>query len=137
MRSQSVRPLTSGIVSQLGIIGRTGAGKSSIISALLRLVDLEDGKIEIDGEDIAKLPLQLVRTRISVCPQNPILFSGTVRTNVDPYGQATDAEACEVLASLTRTEDNAGAVLHLGQPIASGGTNVSAGQRQVISLARA
>jgi ATP-binding cassette subfamily C (CFTR/MRP) protein 4 len=78
------------IFLQVGIVGRTGAGKSSIISALFRLVKLE-GTIRIDNMDTAKLGLSHLRSRISIIPQEPVLFSATLRDNLDPFHEYPDA----------------------------------------------
>lgn len=146
------------VLPQIGILGRSGSGKSSTISTLLRLLPIERGTISIDGIDIQHVPLSTLRRRIAVCPQEPVLFSGSVRDNVDPLRRATDAEAIQVLTTLERgtsqpvppppsnhqvSEAEGEAPehrihhLHLDDAVAAGGQNLSAGQRQVISLARA
>ena len=77
---------------KIGIVGRTGAGKSTICAALSRLVELRDGRIVIDGIDIAKLDLDTLRERMTFIPQDPCLFTGSLRYNIDPFGRFSDEE---------------------------------------------
>lgn len=81
-------------------MGRTGAGKSSLIAALFRLTEI-DGKIKIDGIDVSTLPLYDFRKRISVIPQEPVLFSGTVRTNLDPFDEYSDGDLWHALQEVS------------------------------------
>ncbi len=74
------------VCSQIGIIGRTGSGKSTLLLALWRMVPWTGGDIIIDGVPIASLPLTALRSRMTIIPQEPLLFSGTVRFNLDPEG---------------------------------------------------
>jgi ABC-type multidrug transport system fused ATPase/permease subunit len=87
--------------TKLALVGRSGSGKSSLISALLRLMDLQSGSITIDGLDIATLPRQLVRSRLIALPQDPYVLAGTVRENVDPLHNVSDEE---VIAALRKVQ---------------------------------
>ncbi|XP_062521920.1 ATP-binding cassette sub-family C member 3-like isoform X2 [Corticium candelabrum] len=122
---------------KIGIVGRTGAGKSSLTMALFRILEAAGGSITIDGVDIATIGLEDLRSRITVIPQDPVLFSGTLRYNVDPFGQATDAEiwSCLARAHLRDFVESLGD--GLSSEVAEGGDNLSVGQRQLVCLARA
>uniref|UniRef100_A0AAR2JLH7 ATP-binding cassette, sub-family C (CFTR/MRP), member 8 n=1 Tax=Pygocentrus nattereri TaxID=42514 RepID=A0AAR2JLH7_PYGNA len=122
---------------KVGICGRTGSGKSSFSLAFFRMVDTFEGRIIIDDIDIAKLPLQTLRSRFSIILQDPILFSGTIRFNLDPEMKATDSmlwEALEIaqLKPVVKTLPGG-----LDAMVTEGGENFSQGQRQLFCLARA
>jgi ABC-type multidrug transport system fused ATPase/permease subunit len=122
---------------KIGIVGRTGAGKSSLLQSLFRLVEVSAGSIVIDGIDTATIGLKDLRSRISVIPQNPVIFSGTVRSNLDPFGETEDADIWRALriVELERTID--GFDNKLDSVMAEDGGNLSVGQRQLMCLARA
>ncbi|XP_075996169.1 ATP-binding cassette sub-family C member 8 [Genypterus blacodes] len=122
---------------KVGICGRTGSGKSSFSLAFFRMVDMFEGRIVIDDIDIAKLPLQTLRSRFSIILQDPILFSGTIRFNLDPEMKATDEmlwEALEIAQLKPVVKSLPGG---LDATITEGGENFSQGQRQLFCLARA
>lgn len=143
---------------RIGIVGRTGAGKSSIMSALFRLTELSGGSIKIDGVDIATIGLHDLRSRLAIIPQDPALFRGTVRSNLDPFNEHTDLELWSALrkADLIDQEEaptqegNETAPddekqphhrqqqrIHLDTSVDEEGLNFSLGQRQLMALARA
>lgn len=121
---------------KIGIVGRTGAGKSSIIQALFRLAHNE-GSIIIDGLDTSNLGLHDLRSKISIIPQEPILFSGNMRSNLDPFEEKSDADIWSALAQVELKKVVAEMPNGLDSRMSEGGTNFSMGQRQLVCLARA
>ncbi|XP_018309824.1 multidrug resistance-associated protein 1 isoform X2 [Mycetomoellerius zeteki] len=122
---------------KIGIVGRTGAGKSSMTLALFRIIEAAQGKILIDDIDISKLGLHDLRSRLTIIPQDPVLFSGTLRMNLDPFDCYNDEEVWKALehAHLKLFVENLPhSLLH---EVTEGGENLSVGQRQLICLARA
>ena len=83
--------------TKVGICGRTGAGKSTVSMALSRIVEIENGKIDIDGVDISKIDMHALRNKVTVIPQDPTLFTGTLRYNLDPFNEATDERIIELI----------------------------------------
>ena len=122
---------------KVGIVGRTGAGKSTITLALFRLLEPASGQITIDGLDVAKIGLHDLRSRLAIIPQDPILFSGTVRSNLDPFDLYTDEDMWNVLKSVNMKEAIAALPDALVAKVDPNGENFSTGQRQLLCLARA
>ncbi|KAK0733048.1 ATP-dependent bile acid permease [Lasiosphaeria miniovina] len=160
-------PVLKGITFQvdpaerIGVVGRTGAGKSSLTLALFRFLEPRSGSIYVDGLDVAKVSLLDLRSRLAIIPQDPVLFSGTIRSNLDPFDDHSDAELHDSLqrvhlvsdsesgaeSSTTNAEGTATTAVtrprninifrDLSSPISEGGHNLSQGQRQLLCLARA
>ncbi|KFX96759.1 hypothetical protein V490_03156 [Pseudogymnoascus sp. VKM F-3557] len=145
---------------RVGVVGRTGAGKSSLTLALFRFLDPRAGQIVIDGLDISTVKLKALRSRLAIIPQDPVLFSGTVRSNLDPFDEYEDAELRDALqrvhlvsaptsradspsppgssnASNSQLQSNTNPFASLSSPISESGLNLSQGQRQLLCLARA
>uniref|UniRef100_A0A1D1XPI6 ABC transporter C family member 10 n=1 Tax=Anthurium amnicola TaxID=1678845 RepID=A0A1D1XPI6_9ARAE len=122
---------------KIGIVGRTGSGKSTLIGALFRLVEPAGGKIIVDGFDISTIGLHDLRSRFAIIPQDPTLFYGTVRYNLDPLAQHTDEEIWEILAKCQLQEAVQEKERGLDSLVAEDGSNWSMGQRQLFCLGRA
>ncbi|KAH9796213.1 ABC transporter C family member 2 [Citrus sinensis] len=122
---------------KVGIVGRTGAGKSSMLNTLFRIVELERGRILIDGFDIAKFGLMDLRKILGIIPQSPVLFSGTVRFNLDPFSEHSDADLWEALERAHLKDAIRRNSLGLDAQVSEAGENFSVGQRQLLSLSRA
>ncbi|KAK3309672.1 P-loop containing nucleoside triphosphate hydrolase protein [Chaetomium strumarium] len=141
---------------RIGVVGRTGAGKSSLTLALFRFLEARSGSIHIDGLDISKIKLHDLRSRLAIIPQDPVLFSGTIRSNLDPFNHHTDAELRDCLERVhlvdssssspssgtatpsgSVTPKNTNPFTNLSSPVSEGGLNLSQGQRQLLCLARA
>eukprot|EP01132_Coremiostelium_polycephalum_P004289 gene4289-5364_t len=119
--------------SKVGIAGRTGAGKSSLLQSLFRLVEGSQGSIVIDGYDIAKIGLMDLRSKLSIIPQDPVLFAGSLRYNLDPFKQFSDSDIWEVLERVHLKD----MVSSLDCTVSEDGSNFSVGQRQLMCLGRA
>ena len=126
----------TGKEEKIGIVGRTGAGKSSLIAALYRLTEPE-GDILIDGHSIKEKRLVDLRTSISIIPQDPVLFTGTLRMNLDPFDGFSDEEIWNSLNLANLTSFVSNLPQGLKYEITEGGDNLSIGQRQLMCLARA
>ncbi|KAL4612819.1 Multidrug resistance-associated protein 7-like [Arapaima gigas] len=121
---------------KVGVVGRTGSGKSTMFLALFRMVELSSGKILVDNVDISQMGLEQLRSKLAIIPQDPFLFSGTVRENLDPCGRHADAQLLDVLEQchLVQTVSRMGG---LGAEVGERGKCLSLGQRQLLCLARA
>ncbi|XP_073027940.1 ABC transporter C family member 2-like [Primulina eburnea] len=122
---------------KVGIVGRTGAGKSSMINALFRMVELERGTIYVDDCDISKFGLMDLRKILGIIPQTPVLFSGTVRFNLDPFNEHNDADLWEALERAHLKDVIRRNSMGLDAEVSEAGENFSVGQRQLLSLSRA
>lgn len=150
---------------RIGVVGRTGAGKSSLTLALFRFLEAAEGSIHIDGLDISKIKLHSLRSRLAIIPQDPVLFSGTVRSNLDAFDEHSDSELRDALirvhlvteselstphnepsgsneesettAAAQSENQNINPFKSLNSPVSEGGLNLSQGQRQLLCLARA
>jgi ABC-type multidrug transport system fused ATPase/permease subunit len=122
---------------KVGVCGRTGAGKSSLFSVLFRLHGIQSGSVMIDGVDIHSIGLADLRSHMSIIPQNPVIFSGTVRYNLDPFDRCTDAQLWAALDKVQLRQHVETLPLGLGAPMAEGGSNLSVGQGQLLCIARA
>nr|NP_995697.1 Multidrug-Resistance like protein 1, isoform E [Drosophila melanogaster]AAS64686.1 Multidrug-Resistance like protein 1, isoform E [Drosophila melanogaster] len=122
---------------KVGIVGRTGAGKSSLTLALFRIIEAAGGRISIDGVDIASMGLHMLRSRLTIIPQDPVLFSGSLRINLDPFEIKTDDEIWKALELSHLKSFVKSLAAGLNHEIAEGGENLSVGQRQLVCLARA
>ncbi|XP_063924540.1 probable multidrug resistance-associated protein lethal(2)03659 [Zophobas morio] len=121
---------------KIGIVGRTGAGKSSLINALFHLYEFE-GTILIDNVDIKTVPLGTLRSRIATVPQDPVLFSGTIRENLDPFKEFTDCQLWSALEEVNLKHVVSNLPSGLNSSLLEGGVNFSTGQKQLMCLVRA
>ncbi|CAK6969621.1 multidrug resistance-associated protein 1 [Scomber scombrus] len=122
---------------KVGIVGRTGAGKSSLTLGLFRIIEAAEGQILIDGVDIAQLGLHELRSRITIIPQDPVMFSGSLRMNLDPFNSYTDEEVWRAVEFSHLKSFVSGLPDKLNHECSEGGENLSVGQRQLLCLARA
>lgn len=137
---------------KIGICGRTGAGKSTIMNALFRISELSGGQVLIDDVDISKIGLNDLRSKLSIIPQDPVLFHGTIRQNLDPFNTSSDAELWDALRRSWLVDEGAQGLeeynpdvvnlkslhkFHLDQNVEDDGANFSLGERQLLALARA
>ncbi|KAF8788612.1 Multidrug resistance-associated protein 1 like protein [Argiope bruennichi] len=120
---------------KVGLVGRTGAGKSSLALALFRIVEPESGVILIDGVDIAMLGLHDLRSKITIIPQDPVVFSGTLRRNLDPLEVHSDEDLWKAIEQSHLKNFVLSLEAGLDHQISEGGENLSVGQRQQLCLA--
>jgi ABC-type multidrug transport system fused ATPase/permease subunit len=123
-------------MEKIGIAGRTGCGKSSLMVALFRIENLKEGSLKIDDVDINSVSLLDLRSRIGIIPQDAVIFSLTVRFNLDPFNNHTDEEIWNVLEAVEMKDTVMSFPGKLEEPVADGGENFSMGQRQLICIAR-
>ena len=122
---------------KVGIVGRTGAGKSTMMIALFRITELCGGSIEIDGVDLGKLGLEDVRRALCIIPQDPVLFSASIRFNLDPFNEFSDEEIWSVVDQVELKHVVENMPRQLEDDVYEGGANFSVGERQLICIARA
>ncbi|CCH46151.1 putative membrane protein [Wickerhamomyces ciferrii] len=137
---------------KIGICGRTGAGKSTVMNALFRVNELIGGNVVIDDVDISQIGLDDLRSKLSIIPQDPVLFHGSIRQNLDPFGKSPDIELWDALKRSWLVEEGASGTgkfiagetdiksfhkFHLDQNVEDDGANFSLGERQLLALARA
>jgi ABC-type multidrug transport system fused ATPase/permease subunit len=122
--------------ARVGIVGRTGSGKTTLFQTLFRFIDIERGSIMLDGVNIASIPLDELRSSIAVIPQDPTLFVGTVRSNLDRFNLSSDEELWTALRRV-KMDSVIESIGGLSAPVAENGYNFSQGQRQLLCLTRA
>jgi len=122
---------------KVGVVGRTGAGKSSLALSLFRIIEPTNGKMLIDGLDITRIGLHDLRSKLTIIPQDPVLFADTLRSNLDPFGICSDSQLWTSLENSQLNDFVKSLSEGLDFKISEGGDNLSAGQKQLICLARA
>jgi len=126
-------------MEKIGVVGRTGAGKSSLMLALFRFneADPGGGYIAIDGVNIARIGLRQLRRRLAIIPQDPMLFTGTIRSNLDPFSEYTDDDLWQSLKAVSLSNYVSEQPNQLDSTVTENGDNLSVGTRQLLCLARA
>jgi ABC-type multidrug transport system fused ATPase/permease subunit len=122
--------------AKIGLVGRTGSGKSSLMLTLMRMYELQHGKILIDGIDISKIGLHTLRSKLGVVPQDPVIFSGSIRGNLDPFHNYTDEDIMNVLDEVSLKQFVLSLEHGLQFQLTEYGGNLSAGQKQLLCMAR-
>jgi len=118
---------------RVALLGRTGCGKSTVFQSILRLVEPCEGTLKIDGIDCQNIDLETLRHSIAIIPQEPVIFAGSIRFNIDPFNERGDQEISEIISAIQLAH----LITSLDFQLTEGGTNVSFGQRQLICLGRA
>nr|CAB3219628.1 multidrug resistance-associated protein 1-like [Phallusia mammillata] len=134
-----VQDITASIAhgEKIGVVGRTGAGKSSLTLGIFRIIEAFEGTIKIDGKDIKDVGLYTLRSKLSIIPQDPVLFCGSLRMNLDPFDVYSDEQLWSALEHSHLKNFVVSLPLKLDHKVSEGGDNLSVGQRQLICLARA
>ena len=125
---------------RVGVVGRTGAGKSTLMLAMFRLAEASGGSIVIDGVDVSRIALHRLRSSLAIIPQDPVLWSTTIRDNLDPFNTTDEIQiwnALEAVGLKTTLENEQLYPNGLNYLVAEGGSNFSVGQRQLFCIARA
>jgi len=122
---------------KIGIVGRTGAGKTTLAVALFRITEIFSGTIRLDGVDVSKIGLDDLRTNIAIIPQDPVLFAGTIRSNLDPFSEYRDFDLESALDKVHMRDFVRAQKDGLLHEVKEGGSNLSVGQRQLLCMARA
>ncbi|KAJ3277820.1 hypothetical protein HDU79_002121 [Rhizoclosmatium sp. JEL0117] len=122
---------------KIGVVGRTGSGKSTLMTALFRIVEPTKGTVLIDGVDVSRVGLNALRSRLQIIPQDPVLFTGTIRSNIDVEGKFSDQQIWEALEFVGLKDYVSELTEKLDAPVAERGENLSVGQRQLMMLASA
>ena len=122
--------------SKVGVVGRTGAGKSSIIQCLFRMAEPQ-GEVVIDGLTTAEMGLHELRSKISIIPQDPVLFKGSIKYNIDPFNDHSEEQIWDVLKEVQLEDSVKELDEGLEAKVSEGGSNFSVGQKQLFCLARA
>ena len=127
----------TGAGEKIGIVGRTGAGKTTLAVALFRITEIFSGRVILDGIDVSKIGLDDLRTHIAIIPQDPVLFAGTIRSNLDPFSSYGDYEIESALDKVHMRDFVRSQKDKLKYEVSEGGSNLSVGQRQLLCMARA
>ena len=122
---------------KVAIVGRSGSGKTSLLNALLRIAEPVEGEMWIDGLNTTTIELQCLRSKLAVIPQQPVLFSGTIRSNLDPFGNCPDEKIWEALRAVHLGEKIYEMPARLETPVTENGKTFSIAERQLFCIARA